>query len=133
MKDERARSASPQLRRSISPLGLSMAQQRAQTAEQKVESAFSSIGIVADQTCHAQAVAEVAITEARSVHDEVSSRIATFVKRANDSTSSTIGILTGRVEEAAMQTEAQTSRVAVQVTQQLERNWKPLQQARPQQ
>ena len=44
-----------------------------------------------------------------------------FVKRADDSTSCVAGILMGRVEEVAMQTEAQTLHVAVQVMQQLEK------------
>ena len=41
-----------------------MAQQRAQIAELKAESAFSGVGVVVDQTRHAQSVAEAAIAEA---------------------------------------------------------------------
>ena len=45
MRDFRARSASPRPRRTISSSGLSVAQQRAQIAELKAESAFSGIGL----------------------------------------------------------------------------------------
>ena len=54
----RARSASPGLRRSLSPLGLSVAQCRAQLAEQVAESAMSGVGCVADETQGAREVAE---------------------------------------------------------------------------
>ena len=46
MKDVCARLVSPWLRRTISPSSLSVAQQRAQIAEQKAESAFSGVGVV---------------------------------------------------------------------------------------
>ena len=82
MRDVRAHSASLRLRQTISPSGLSVAQRRAQIAELKAESAFSRVGVVADQTRHAQSVAEVAIAEARLVRDEVSSRTADIAKRA---------------------------------------------------
>ena len=73
MRDVRPRSASPRLRRTVSPSRLSMAQRRARIVEQKAESAFSGVGMVADQTRYAQSVEEAAITEAWSVHDEVAS------------------------------------------------------------
>ena len=99
LRDVHARSASPRPRRTISPIGLSVAQQRARTAELKVDSAFSGIGVVADQTRHAQAIAEAAIAEAQSVHEEVSSKIAEVAKRADVSTSSIAENLTGRMEQ----------------------------------
>ena len=71
MKDARSHSASPRPRRTISPSRQSVAQRRAQIAEQKAESAFSGVGMVADRTHRAQSVAEAAIAEARSVRDEV--------------------------------------------------------------
>ena len=111
MRDVRTRSVSPRLRRTISPSKLSVAQRRAQIAEQKAESAFSGIGVVADQTRHAQAVAEAAIAEARSVRDEVSSKLAEVVKRADVSTSSVAENLTGRMEQVAAYSDAQTSRL----------------------
>ena len=54
----RAHSASPGLRRSLSPLGLSVAQRRAQLTEQVAESAMSGVGRVADETRRAREVAE---------------------------------------------------------------------------
>ena len=48
MKDARLRSASPRPRRTISPSRLFVAQRHAQIVEQKAESAFSGVGMVAD-------------------------------------------------------------------------------------
>ena len=69
MRDVRTRSVSPRPRRTISPSKLSVAQRRAQIAEQKAESAFSGVGMVADQTRYAQSIAKAAIVEVRSVRD----------------------------------------------------------------
>ena len=110
MRDVRTRSASLRPRRTISPSRLSVAQRRAQIAEMKVESAFSGVGVVADQTRHAQAVAEAAIAEARLVREEVSSKIAEVAKRADVSTSSVVEDLTGKVQQVAAYSDAQTSR-----------------------
>ena len=103
MRDVRARSASPRPQQTISPPGLSVAQRRAQIADLKAESAFSGIGVVADWTRHAQSVADAAIAEARSVRDEVSSRIAEIAKRADVSVSSVADVLTGKVQQVAVQ------------------------------
>ena len=103
-----------------------MTQRHAQIAEQKVESAFSSVRIVADQTCHTQAIAEAAIAEARSVCDEVLSRIAAFAKCADDSTSSAVGIL--RVEWKKSPHKQRRKRHALlhKSRSNWKRNWKPL-------
>ena len=61
----------------------------------KGESAFSGIGVVADQTRHAQSVVEAAIAEVHSVCDEVSSRIVEIAKRADVSVSSIAGCSDG--------------------------------------
>ena len=94
-----------------------MAQRRAQIAEAKAESAFSGVGVVADQTCHAQSVAEAAIAEARSVHDEVLSRIAEVAKRSDVSISNVADVLTGKVQQVTGQFEAHTSHTVGQVAQ----------------
>ena len=120
MGDVRARSVSPRPRRTISPSKLSVAQRRAQIVEQKAESAFSGVGVVADQTRHAQSIAEAAIAETRSVRDEVSSRIAKVAKRSDVSVSNVADVLTGRVQQVAAQFEAHTSHAIRQVAQQLE-------------
>ena len=48
--------------------------------------------------------------------------MATFAQLADANASNTMGILTGRVEQVAVQTEAQMSRVATQVMQQLKKD-----------
>ena len=73
MRNVRTRSVSPRPRQMISPSKLSVAQRRAQIAEQKAESMFSGVGMVADQTRYAQSITEAAIAEVRSVRDEVAS------------------------------------------------------------
>ena len=70
-RNVRSRSALPRPRRTLSPIALSVAQQRARTAEQRAETALSGVEVVADRTRRVQAVAEDAIAEARSVRAEV--------------------------------------------------------------
>ena len=89
---------------------MSVAQQRARIAEQKADDAYSGVGIVANQTRHARAVAESAIAEARSVREEVSSKIVEVAKRADVSASSFAENLTGKMREVATHTDANTSR-----------------------
>ena len=68
MSDVHTHSVSPRPCRTISPSSLSVAQQRVRITEQKVESAVSGVGVVADQSRFAQSIAEAAIAEARLVH-----------------------------------------------------------------
>ena len=49
--------------------------------------------------------------------------MAEWAKRADASTSSAVGMLTGRMKEVSTQTEAQASRIAVEVKQQLEKDF----------
>ena len=74
-------------------------QQRAWTAEQRAETALSGVEVVADQTRRVQAVAEDAIAEARSVHAEVSSRMAEVAKRADVSASVVAEDFAGKMRE----------------------------------
>ena len=97
----RARSASPGLRRSLSPLGLSVANVVRSSAEQVAESAMSGVGRVADETRRAREVAEAAIAEARSVHGEVQSKVASLTAHADASTAHAVEVLSGRVQEVA--------------------------------
>ena len=94
MRDTRARSRSPRPCRVILPSS-SVAQIRAKTAEQKVDAALSSAGQIVDQTMHAQSVANDAIAEARAVREEVESQISELAQRAEISTSSALGEVTG--------------------------------------
>ena len=109
LSDVRARSASPRLRRTISPVSLSVAQQRARTAEQKASSALSGVEVAVDQTRRAHTAAESAILEARSVRAEVTSKIAEIAERADVGVSSVAENLEGKVREVVAHTEARTA------------------------
>ena len=117
----RARSASLGLRRSLSPLGLLVAQHHAQLVEQVAESAMSGVERMAVEMRHAREVAEAAIAEARSVHGEVQSKVALLMARANVSATHAVEVLSGRVQEGAEQSQVQMSHVAVAVAQQFEK------------
>ena len=110
MQDVCPRSVSPQPRRTASPSKLSVAQQRARAVEEKAESAVSGVGMVADQTRYVRSIAEAAIAEARSVRDEVTSRIAEVAQRSDVSASNVAEVLTGKVQHVAAQVKAHTSR-----------------------
>ena len=69
----KGRSASPGPQWVASPLGVSVAQRRAQMVERVAESAMSRVGQVVDATHRAREVAEAAIVEVRSVHGAVKS------------------------------------------------------------
>ena len=103
MRDTRSRSVSPRMRRAVSP-SLSVAQSRARTAETKADVALSRTGTIADQTLRAQATADDAIAEARAVRGAVESRIKEFTQRAETSTSSVLGEVTGEVRRVVEQT-----------------------------
>ena len=120
MQDVRPRSVSPRPRRTASPSKLSVAQQRARAVEEKAESAVSGVGVVADQTRYARSVTEAAIAEARSVRNEVTSKIAEVAQRSDVSASNVEEVLTGKVQQVAAHFEAQTSHAVGQVAQQLE-------------
>ena len=100
---------------------LSIAQERAQTAEQKAETAISRTGHIEDQAQHAQRVASEAIAEARVVRSEVAMRMDKLVQQAEASTSSAIGALVGQVTQASEQQWQRTSRTVGAVAQQLEK------------
>ena len=91
------------------PTSLSVAQCHARTAELKAESAYSGVGVVADQTLRAQAVAEDAIAKARSMCKEVASKITEVVRHADVSASSMAESLEGKMREMAAHTDATTT------------------------
>ena len=131
MRDTRTRSASPRPRRVISP-SLSVAQLRVWTAEQKAATALSSAGQIAGQTLRAQSTAEDAIAEARAVREEVALCISDIAQRAEISTSSVFGKLSGQMRQAAEQTKSQMSRTVGAAVQQLEQEIQVAGQAQPQ-
>ena len=104
----RSRSVSPRPRRVVSP-SLSVAQLRARTAEWKADTAISSVGQIVDQAFLARTAADDAIAEARSVREQVESRIADVVQRTEFVASSMVGELTGQVRTAVEQCQAETS------------------------
>ena len=106
----RARSASPRPRRTITPTGLSVAQQRARTAELKADTAFSGVGMVAEEIRRVKSVAEDAIAEARSLRTGVESKMGEVASRVNVSASTVADNLTGQVREAVAHADAVTTR-----------------------
>ena len=101
MAAARARSASPGPRRSPSPLGLSVAQRRAQLAELIVAMAMSGVGCVEAETHCICKIVEATTAEARSVRDEVQSRVASLAALADTSTLRTVEEIAKRVREVA--------------------------------
>ena len=102
----RARSASPGLRRSPSPLGLSVAQRCAWLAEQTASTAISSIGCVEVETHRIREMVEATTAEARSVHGEVESRVATLAAAADVSTTRATEEIPSRVKEVVEYSDA---------------------------
>ena len=98
----RARSTSPGLRKSPSPLGLSVAQQCAQLAEQTAVSAMSRVGRIADETHCMHELVEATSAKARSVRGEVESRVATSAAKADTSASRAVEEIIGSVREVAV-------------------------------
>ena len=109
------------LQRAASPLGISVAQRRAQLAESNAKSAMSSVSHVTKETHCVRDVAKAAIAKAKSVHGEVESRVATLVAQAEANTKHVVDRLSKRVSVVVVQSEAQTSRVVGTVAQQLEK------------
>ena len=56
---------------------------------------------IADGTRHVRRIAEAAIAEARSVHGEIKSRVASLAAQADASTARIVGVLSQRVQEVA--------------------------------
>ena len=117
----RGRSTSPGPQRALSPLGVSVAQRRAQLAERITESAMSRVGRVTEETRCARGIVEAAIAEAKSVHGEVESRVASLAAQAEASTVQVVGALCKHVKEMVPHSEAETSCVIGFVAQQLEK------------
>ena len=78
---------------------------------------ISAIGRVVEETHRAHGIAEAAIAEAKSVHGEVESRVASLVAQAKASTAHIIDALSKRMGEVAAETEAKTSRAVGTIAQ----------------
>ena len=112
----RSRSASPRPRRSPSPLGVSVAQRRAQLAAQSAATAVSGVGRVEAETRRVRDLVEATSAEAKSVRDEVESRIADLAAASQASASQLVEQVATQVTKVAEYTDAQASRVAADVT-----------------
>ena len=117
----RSRSASPRPRRSPSPLGVSVAQRRAQLAAQSAATAVSGVGRIEAETLRVRELVEATSAEAKSVRDEVESRIAEMAAASQASASQLAGQMATQVTKVAEYTDAQASRVAADVTARLEK------------
>ena len=63
------------------------------------ESAMSSVGRVTEETRHVRNVTEATIAEAKSVHGEVESRVASLADPAKASTAHIVDVLSEHVQE----------------------------------
>ena len=116
----RSKSASPRPRRILSPVGLSVAQRRAQLAEQTAATAVSGVGRVAEESRRVRELVEATTAEARSVRGEVESRVAQMAAAAEASAARSAEHVAAEVERVAAYSDAQASRVAADVTARLE-------------
>ena len=116
----RSRSASPRPRRVLSPVGLSVAQRRAQLAEQTAATAASGVGRVAEETRRVRELVEATTAEARSVRGEVESHVAQLAAAAEANAARTEERVSAEVKRVADYSDAQASRVAADVTARLE-------------
>ena len=82
---------------------------------------MSGISHIADKTCHVHKLVEATSAEARSVHGDVESKVATLAAKADVSTAHAVEEMMGRAQEVAVYSDAQASHIAKTITQQLER------------
>ena len=120
MRAARARSASPRPRRPASPLGISVAQRRAQFAAQSAATAVSGVGRVEAETRRVRALVDATSAEAKSVRSDVEARLATIASAAETGTARVASEIGERVRQVAEYAEAQSSRTATELSQRLE-------------
>ena len=105
----------------MSPIGVSVAQRRAQMAEQIAETAISGVGRVEEEMQHACSVAEAAIAEAATVSSRMESNVAHVAAQTEAKTAQVVMALAECVHKSVVETEARTSRTVGSMVQQLER------------
>ena len=120
----RSRSASPHPRRSPSPLGVSVAQRRAQLAAQLAATAVSGVGHVAEETRRVRELVEATSAKAKSVHSDIESRVATLAAESEISAVRVPADVDAKVARVAEYSDARASHVAVDVTARLEQDIK---------
>ena len=82
---------------------------------------MSGISRITKETRRARGIAKAAITEAKSVHGEVKSKVASLAAQAEASTAHIVDALSKHMSEVAADVEAKTSRTIGTITLQLER------------
>ena len=82
---------------------------------------MSGVSRAAEETCRARGIPEAAIAEAKSVHGEVESRVASLAAQAESSTVHITDALSKRMGEVAAKTEAETLCAIGTTAQQLEK------------
>ena len=109
------------LRRSPSPLGVSVARRRAQLAERVAESAISGVGQVADEVRKARKLRRRRwLPKQESAKGTIRSQAASFSSQVEASAAKAVEVMEGRVQQLAHESGVHTSRVAEEVTQRLE-------------
>ena len=116
MRDTRSRSVSPRPRRVVSS-SLSVAQLRTWAAEQTAATAVSGVGHVKRETRRVREMVEATTAEAKSVRDDVESRVAVLAVAADASATRANEEIASRVRQVAEYSDAQASRIAADVTQ----------------
>ena len=106
MRDARSRSVSPWQRKVVSP-SLSVAQLRARVAEQTAATAVSGMGRVEEETRRMRKMVEAMAVEAKSVRDDVESRVAVLAAAADASATCANEEIASRVRQVAEYSEAQ--------------------------
>ena len=69
--------------------------------EQNTESAMSGVGRITDETHRIRKLVEATSAEARSMHGEVESKVATLAAKVDASTAYVVEAMTGCVREVA--------------------------------
>ena len=96
--ETRAHSVSPGLRRSPSPLGISVAKRRVQLAERVAESAVSGMEQIADEVRQVRMAAAAAAANAESAKEEFLLQAVSFSVQAEASAAKAVEVMEGRVQ-----------------------------------
>ena len=118
----RSRSASPRPRRSLSPLGVSVAQRRAQLAAQSAATAVSGVGRVAEETRYVRELVEATSAEAKSVRSDVERRVAILAAASEENAARVAAEVESKMAKVAEYSDARASHVAADVTARLEKD-----------
>ena len=117
-----SRSASPRPCRSLSPLGVSVAQRRAQLAAQSAATAVSGVGRIEREARRVRELAEATSAETKSVRGEVESRIATLAAASEENVARVAAEVDAKVAKVAEYSDARASHVTADVTARLEKD-----------